>query len=83
MKNKGKCKMSTQKEKDLFYEYKYNKSEYLKQDIRQLQQQLRYRDIDVVDCIEMILALERLNSFNQVCKTMEIIFKVGDNNERF
>lgn len=74
--------MSTQKEKDLFYEYKYNKGEYLKQDIRQLQQQLRYRDIDVVDCIEMILALERLNSFNQVCKTMEIIFKVGDYNER-
>ena len=29
--------------------------EYLKNNIRQLQQNVRYRDIDSVDCIELII----------------------------
>lgn len=69
--------MSNQKEKDLWAEYLYNKREFLKEDVRKLQQQIRYRDIDIVDCIEMILALERLNAFNDFCKTVNLIFKVG------
>lgn len=70
--------MSTQKQKDLWNEYKYNRGEYLRQDIRQLQQNIRYRDIDVVDCIELALALERLNTFNQVCKSVEVFLKLGE-----
>lgn len=70
--------MSTQKQKDLWNEYKYNRGEYLRQDIRQLQQNIRYRDVDVVDCIELALALERLNTFNQVCKSVEVFLKLGE-----
>lgn len=70
--------MSTQKQKDLWNEYKYNRGEYLRQDIRQLQQNIRYRDIDVVDCVELALALERLNTFNQVCKSVEVFLKLGE-----
>ena len=65
--------MATQKQKDLWFEYKYNKTEYLKDDVRQLQQNIRYRDIDIVDCIELALAIERLNTFQKVCKSIEII----------
>ena len=65
--------MSTQKQRDLWYEYKYNKEEFLKEDVRQLQQTIRYRNIDVVDCIELALAIERLNTFQKVCKSIEII----------
>ena len=65
----------TQKERDLWAEYKYNKGEYLKQDIVQLQQTLRYRNIDIIDCIELALAIERLNTFNQVCKAVDMFMK--------
>lgn len=71
--------MSSQKQRDLWAEYCYNKREFLVADIRQLQQNIRYRDIDVVDCIELILAIERLNTFERVCKSVEMIFKVGEN----
>lgn len=67
----------TQKERDLWAEYKYNKGEYLKQDIVQLQQTLRYRNIDIIDCIELALAIERLNTFNQVCKAVDMFMKWG------
>lgn len=70
--------MSTQKQKDLWNEYKYNRGEYLRQDIRQLQQNIRYRDVDIIDCIELALALERLNTFNQVCKSVEVFLKLGE-----
>lgn len=70
--------MATQKQKDLWFEYKYNKAEHLKQDIRQLQTNVRYRDIDVIDCIELILAIERYNSFKQVVKSVEMVFKLGE-----
>lgn len=70
--------MSTQKQKDLWNEYKYNRGEYLRQDIKQLQQNIRYRDIDIVDCIELALAIERLNTFNQVCKSVEVFLKLGE-----
>lgn len=70
--------VSTQKQRDLWNEYKYNRGEYLKQDIMQLQQNIRYRDIDIVDCIELALAIERLNTFNQVCKSVEVFLKLGE-----
>ena len=50
-----------QKEIDLLYQYLWNRFTYLEQDVQQLQQNVRYRHIDAVDC----LALERLNAFKQ------------------
>ena len=73
--------MSTQKQRDLWAEYKYNRGEYLKQDIEQLQQNLRYRRVDIVDCIEMALAIERYNTFIQVCKSVEVFLKLGDDSK--
>ena len=35
----------------------------LEQDVQHLRQNLRYRDVDVVDCMELMLALERLVVF--------------------
>ena len=51
--------------------------EYLKNNIRQLQQNVRYRDIDSVDCIELIIAIEKLNGFEEYCKIMHTIFSIG------
>ena len=41
--------------------YINNNRDRLQEDVRQLQQRLRYRNADAVDCLELSLALERLN----------------------
>lgn len=54
-----------QKEIDLLYQYLWNRFTFLEQDVQQLQQNVRYRHIDAVDCLELCLALERLNAFKE------------------
>ena len=48
---------------------------FLWQDIQQLQQNLRYRRIDSIDCLEMA-ALERLNAFDDFVKTLNVILEI-------
>lgn len=66
--------MSTQKQRDLWACYKYNNRIYLKDDINTLQFNLRNRDVGVVDCLELALALERLSAFNSFVAHTEAIF---------
>lgn len=73
----GGFEMSTLKEKEMFLQFEYNHREYLRENIRQLQQNVRYRNIDSIDCIELIIAIERLNGFEEYCKIMHTIFNVG------
>ena len=47
--------MMRQKEIDLLYQYLWNRFTYLEQDVQQLQQNVRYRHIDAVDCLELCL----------------------------
>lgn len=69
--------VSTIKEKELFLTFEYNHREYLEQNVKQIQQNIRYRKIDTVDCIELICAIERLNAFNEYCKIMHTVFSIG------
>ena len=69
--------MATLKEKELFLQFEYNHREFLRNNVRQLQQNVRYRDIDSVDCIELIIAIEKLNGFEEYCKIMHTIFSIG------
>lgn len=73
----GGFSMSTIKEKEMFLAFEYNHREYLEQNVKQIQQNLRYRKIDTVDCIELICAIERLNAFNEYCKIMHTVFSIG------
>lgn len=57
--------MMKQTEINALYEYLLNRFTYLEQDVQQLQQNIRYRRIDAIDCLELCLALERLQAFNQ------------------
>lgn len=66
--------MSTQKQRELWLSYVYNNRIYLQQDINQLQDNLRCRTVGVVDCLELALALERLNAFNTFVSHTEAIF---------
>ena len=57
--------MMRQKEIEMLYQYLWNRYIYLEQDVQQLQQNVRYRRIDAVDCLELCLALERFQAFKQ------------------
>ena len=69
--------MMRQKEIDLLYQYLWNRFTYLEQDVQQLQQNVRYRHIDAVDCLELCLALERLNAFKQFSADVRGIVPAG------
>ena len=51
------------KEVELLWRYILNNLTAMEQEVQQLQQNLRYRKIDTVDCHELALAIERLNTF--------------------
>lgn len=51
-----------QKEMTLLFAYIYNNRTRLEEEKKQLQTNVRYRDIDSVDCLELLLASERLAS---------------------
>lgn len=65
-----------QSELSMLYSYIYNNRLRLKDDIRTLQANLRYRDIDVIDCIELALAVERYNTFKETTNQIRILLKL-------
>ena len=67
--------MVTQKE--IFFQYLMNERDRLENDVDNLRQTLRYRNIDAVDCLELTLALERLNCFNDFIAHAVAIFKLS------
>lgn len=68
--------MVTQKE--IFYQYLLNERDRLEADVVQLRQSLRYKaNVDAVDCLELSLALERLNSFVDYSNHAIAIFKLS------
>lgn len=68
--------MVTQKE--IFYQYLLNERDRLEADVINLRQTLRLRpNIDAVDCLELSLAMERLNSFIDYSNHAIAIFKLS------
>lgn len=65
------------KQKEIFMEYINNKRDELEEDVRKLQQRVRYRDVDAVDCLELSLALERLNAFIDFSNSAIAILRLG------
>lgn len=66
--------MSGKRQREIFFNYVYNTRCYLENDIKQLRETLRYKPVDVVDCLELALALERLAAFNKfAAETISIL----------
>lgn len=65
------------KQKEIFMEYINNKRDELQEDVRKLQQRLRYRDVDAVDCLELSLAMERLSAFNEFSNSAIAILRLA------
>ena len=64
-----------EKERILLYSYIYNNTQMLENEVRQLQSNIRYRRIDSADCMELMTALVRLETFREVAE--HIIALVG------
>lgn len=67
-----------QSELTLLYSYIYNNRLMLKNEVRTMQANLRYRDIDVIDCIELALAVERYNTFKETTNQIKLLLKMED-----
>lgn len=59
----------------LIYSYILNHQTSLEQELAQLQTNIRYRRIDHVDCLELICAVERLNTFKETTKDILTLIK--------
>ena len=59
-----------QREIELLYAYFTNYLTILEGDVITYRNNIRYRDIDAVDCLEMILAIERKNMFVEFSKNV-------------
>lgn len=64
------------KKTDILQSYIFNRRIYLEHEISQLQENLRYRSVDSVDCLELIIARERLQMFIEVTKDITEILKL-------
>lgn len=67
-----------QSELSLLYSYIYNNRLILKNEVRTMQANLRYREIDVIDCLELALAVERYNTFKETTNQIKLLLKMED-----
>lgn len=67
--------MVTQKE--IFFQYLLNERDRLENEVAQLRQNLRMRNVDAVDCLELSLALERLSAFTDFSDHAIAIFNLS------
>ena len=63
--------------------YIYNNRSRLEHEVRELQSNLRYRQIDVVDCIKTACSIERLNTFKQPTKDILTLLNLIELNELY
>ena len=73
---RGENSKMKQSELSLIYSYIYNNRVRLKNEIREMQTNLRYREIDVIDCLELALAVERYNTFKETTNQIKSLLKM-------
>lgn len=65
----------TEHERILLFSYIYNNTQLLENDVKQLQANVRYRRIDTADCLELMTALVRLETFKEVSEHILLILR--------
>lgn len=66
----------TEKEKALIYSYIMHNKQQLERNVRQLQANVRFRDIGIADCVELAVSLQRLDTFNEVTGHILLLLKI-------
>ena len=67
-----------QSEKDLLCAYIYNNYVRLEDNLHNLQNNLRFRRIDVPDCMELACAIQEFETFKEVTKHIRILLKLDE-----
>ncbi len=67
-----------QSEKDLISEYLYNNYVRLEEHCQTLQNNLRFRRIDMVDCIELACALQEFETFKEISGHIRVLLKLTE-----
>lgn len=65
-----------EKEKALIYSYILHNKAELEATVRQLQSNLRFRKIDITDCMELAVNIQRLDTFNEVTGHILMLLKM-------
>ena len=68
--------MLTQTEIMLLCSYIYNNKCNLENEVRQIQNNVRFRNVDVPDCVELACAVQRLETFNEVTSNILALLKI-------
>ena len=69
-------------EKELFVKYLQTQLDNYQNEVIKLRQRIRYRDIDVNDCFELALAIERLSAFQQFYRDTMSLFGLSTFSEK-
>jgi len=64
-------------QKEILMTWIVNSRDRLQEDVRELQQRVRYRNVDAVDCLELSLAIERMNAFEDFSRSVMEIMKLS------
>lgn len=65
-----------QDEISLFFSYVMHNQIMLENEVRQRQANIRFRDIDIADCVELICAIQRLETFKEVTGHIRVLLKL-------
>ncbi len=67
---------------DLLAEYFYSEYNRLEADIKQLQENIKWRRVSTIDCLELIIAMERFSAFCDFKSNVNAILRIKqDDNE--
>lgn len=67
-----------QSEKDLISMYIYNNYVRLESQLNQLQNNIRFRKVDIADCMEYICAKQEFDTFKEVTTHIRILLKINE-----
>ena len=62
----------------LLYSYIYNNRVRMEQEVRELQNNIRFRNISVADCVEMICAIQQLDTFKETTEHIRLLLNLGE-----
>lgn len=68
----------TEKERELLKAWLLNEDIRIDSEIAELKSRLRYRKIDIVDCIELALLINRYEDFKQFSSVVHRLLHLGD-----
>lgn len=66
----------TERETMLIQSYFYNNLTALEDTVKTLQTNIRFREISVTDCVELICAIQRLETFKEVYRNVSALLNL-------